>query len=114
MAPPTCDRRRLLTVAAGGLLAAGLGALPGCAGSRPVGSAGTSAPATVLRWWDYYIEPARQAGVRALIADIEANVPGVKIERRVLPFNDLPTELQKAIDAGHPPDLAVADNPGAN
>src|SRR5581483_5196103 len=100
----TVDRRRFLTVAGTGLL----GGLAACA-RRPEVSTGP-AKAT-LRWWDYFIEPARQSSVRTLIADIEANVPGVKIERRVFPFADLAAALTRGSASGDLPDLAIVDNP---
>ena len=108
--PTTTDRRGFLRTSAQGLVVAGLcGVTAGCkAGSSTTASATTK---TTLAWWDYFLEPARQAGVRALIADIEAHVPGVRIQRRMLPFEKLSAALFRAASSDSLPDVAIVDNP---
>jgi multiple sugar transport system substrate-binding protein len=105
-------RRDVLRLSAGGLLAAGLSAVSGC-GSEPAATPGTggASPTVTIRWWDYLLEPVRQAGVRAMIAKIESSVPGLRIERRVLPFNELAAALKAGVTSGDLPDIAIVDNP---
>ncbi|ASO20844.1 multiple sugar transport system substrate-binding protein [Actinoalloteichus hoggarensis] len=95
-------RRTILRAAGHGLLATtALGAVTGC------GRATRDGPA--LQWWDYIIEPERQAGVAALIAEIEQANPDIRIERRVFPYAELQPALLRGAVSGELPDIAVVD-----
>jgi multiple sugar transport system substrate-binding protein len=103
------DRRSFLRLSRSGLLAAGLaGPLTACGG----GDSGSSAKNLV--WWDYLVEDARQPGIKALIADIEKSVPGVKITRRTIPYAELEPAIIKGAASGDLPDLAIIDNTSMN
>lgn len=78
------DRRAFLRAAGAGAAALETaGALASCgsgnsgnSGNTEQGSGGT----TTLTWWDYFTLENFQPGMRALIKDIEANVPDVRID----------------------------------
>ncbi|AOS63506.1 ABC transporter substrate-binding protein [Actinoalloteichus hymeniacidonis] len=99
--PGSFSRRNLLRGTGLGLLAAGgIGTLSACGSSRDDAA---------LQWWDYIIEPERQAGVEALIAEIEQAHPDIRIERRVFPYADLQPALLRGAISGELPDIAVVD-----
>ena len=104
--PPAVGRRDPFRLAAGGL---GAAALSGCGtGPAPTHRA---IPVVTLTWWDYLVDPGRQAGVRALIAAVEASLPGLRIRRRVMSFDDLAATLRAGAATGNLPDIAIVDNP---
>ena len=103
-------RRDALKWGLAGLMAAGTSGVGACGKTgepRTTDSAGT----VVLRWWDYLLEPVRQAGVRAMISAIESALPHIRIERRVMPFNNLAAAIEAGISSGDLPDIAIVDNP---
>ncbi|NGO13011.1 sugar ABC transporter substrate-binding protein [Streptomyces sp. HC44] len=110
--PSTVDRRGFLRAAGAGVTALGLsGALASCgSGNSEQGSGGT----TTLTWWDYFSLENFQPGMTALIKDIEANVPGVRINRRTVPFADLERQLTLGAVSGKLPDIAIVDNVAMN
>lgn len=110
--PHTVDRRDFLRLTGAGAVAMGLGeALAACSSSKPAKSA--TGPAT-LTWWDYWDQPNFQQGVNAVIADVQAHVPGVTIRRTVFPFANLTDALTRAAITGTLPDLAIVDNVAMN
>jgi multiple sugar transport system substrate-binding protein len=110
------SRRAFLSRTGKTALAAGMGGsmLAACgsssSSSKPTAaSSGGGGSKPTIKWWDYLVEPARQPGMKALVADIESNV-GVKIERRTFQYAQLnPAVLQAAI-AGNLPDILITDN----
>ncbi|MET7697168.1 sugar ABC transporter substrate-binding protein [Streptomyces sp. NPDC005485] len=103
----TVDRRGFLRAAGAGTAALGLGgALASCGSDKP--------GATTLVWWDYFTLDNFQPGMTALIKDIEANVPDVKIQRRTFPFADLERQLTLGAISGDLPDIAIVDNVSMN
>lgn len=73
------DRRGLLRAAGAGAAALGLGsALTSCGSDKESGT-------VTLTWWDYFTLDNFQPAFTRLIKDIEAEVPGVRIERRTFP-----------------------------
>jgi multiple sugar transport system substrate-binding protein len=105
--PYTVDRRGFLRAASAGAASVGLtGALASC---------GSDEPSTVtLKWWDYWSLESFQPGINNLIEGIEANVPGVRIERRAFPFADLDNALTLGAVSGDLPDIAIVDNVAMN
>jgi multiple sugar transport system substrate-binding protein len=99
-----------LKLALSGVVATGLSGVGACAGADESGGPAETGTVTV-RWWDYLLEPVRQAGVRAMISAIEKAVPQVRIERRVMPFNELAAAIESGIGSGDLPDIAIVDNP---
>jgi multiple sugar transport system substrate-binding protein len=115
--PSTTDRRdfdrRAFLRAAGASAAAlaAVGTLASCgSGNSGQGSGGR----TTLTWWDYFTLENFQPGMRALIEDIEAGVPGVRIDRRTFPFADLERQITLGAVSGDLPDLAIVDNVSMN
>ncbi|MDL5202939.1 sugar ABC transporter substrate-binding protein [Streptomyces sp. ALI-76-A] len=104
------DRRGFLRAAGAGVAALGLGpALASCdSGRRSGGSTVT------LTWWDYFTLDTFQPAFDRLIRDIEAHVPGVRIERRTFPFADLDRQLTLGAVSGDLPDIAIVDNVAMN
>lgn len=102
------DRRGFLRAA--GASAAGLGlgsALAACGSDKQSGTA-------TLTWWDYLGSDDLQPAFTRLIKDIEAEVPGVRIERRSFPFADLERQITLGAVSGDLPDIAIVDNVSMN
>ncbi|EKX68696.1 sugar ABC transporter substrate-binding protein [Streptomyces ipomoeae] len=102
------DRRGFLRAAGAGVAALGLGSALAACGSDKGGGTVT------LRWWDYFTLENFQPGMTALIKDIEANVPGVRIDRRTFPFADLDRQITLGAVSGDLPDIAIVDNVAMN
>lgn len=98
-------RREVLRLGAAG--AAGL-TLAGCSSGDDGG--GEGGDGVTLRWWDYYDAANQEAVIAQLDRYMKAN-PGVKVERRAIPFEDLRNTLLQGASAGELPDIAVIDNP---
>ncbi|WP_042391789.1 ABC transporter substrate-binding protein [Streptacidiphilus carbonis] len=107
----TFNRRDFLRTAGSAAAAVGLGAASASCGSNHQGGRPST---TTLTWWDYFTAPNFQAGMKTLIAGIEANVPGVRIQRRTYPFADLGNALTLAAVSGDLPDIAIIDNVSMN
>ncbi|UUU31838.1 sugar ABC transporter substrate-binding protein [Streptomyces sp. CA-210063] len=102
------DRRGFLRAAGAGAAGLGLGsALAGCGSDKQSGT-------VTLTWWDYFTLDNFQAAFTRLIKDIEAQVPGVRIERRTFPFADLERQITLGAVSGDLPDIAIVDNVSMN
>lgn len=102
------DRRGLLRAAGAGAAALGLGsALTSCGSDKESGT-------VTLTWWDYFTLDNFQPAFTRLIKDIEAEVPGVRIERRTFPFADLERQITLGAVSGDLPDIAIVDNVSMN
>ncbi|MGP4052168.1 ABC transporter substrate-binding protein [Streptomyces sp. 2A115] len=102
------DRRGFLRAAGAGAAALGLGsALASCGSDQQSGT-------VTLTWWDYFTLDNFQPGMTAMIKDIEANVPDVRIERRTFPFADLDRQITLGAVSGDLPDIAIVDNVAMN
>ncbi|MFE7835546.1 extracellular solute-binding protein [Streptomyces sp. NPDC057474] len=102
------DRRGLLRAAGAGAAALGLGsALAACGSDKESGT-------VTLTWWDYFTLDNFQSAFTRLIKDIEAEVPGVRIERRTFPFADLERQITLGAVSGDLPDIAIVDNVSMN
>jgi multiple sugar transport system substrate-binding protein len=102
------DRRGLLRAAGAGATALGLGsALASCGSDKESGT-------VTLTWWDYFTLDNFQPAFTRLIKDIEAEVPGVRIERRTFPFADLERQITLGAVSGDLPDIAIVDNVSMN
>jgi multiple sugar transport system substrate-binding protein len=103
------SRRRFLARSGKAALAVGAGGswLAACGGSGSENRASGGRP--TLTWWDYFVEPNRQQGVKDLIADLERHA-GVTIKRRVFPFNELNPAILRGAASGDLPDVAIIDN----
>lgn len=102
--PGRLTRRDLLRFGTAG--AAGL-TLAGCSGGD--GDNGGDGE-TVITWWDYYDGANQDAVVAQLDRYTQAN-PGIRVDRRALPFEDLKQTLLQGASAGELPDVVVIDNP---
>lgn len=60
----------------------------------------------VITLWHTESGPATVAVVNEIIADFEAQNPGVDIQAEAIGWGDLDTKMQAALAAGAPPDLA--------
>ncbi|WP_328770768.1 ABC transporter substrate-binding protein [Streptomyces sp. NBC_00286] len=114
-----CDRRTFLRAAGAGAAALGTaGALASCGNSETTEAAGKRkqgrGETTTLTWWDYFTLENFQPGMRALIEDIEAGVPDVRIRRRTFPFADLERQITLGAVSGDLPDIAIVDNVSMN
>lgn len=102
------NRRDFLRAAGAAASAIGLGsAAASC-------SSGQQGGTVTLDWWDYFTAQNFQSGMTTLIAEIEANMPGVKIQRRALPFADLTNAITVGAISGDLPDIAIIDNVSMN
>lgn len=102
------DRRGFLRAAGAGAAGLGLGsALAGCGSDKQSGT-------VTLTWWDYFTLDNFQPAFTRLVKDIEAQVPGVRIERRTFPFADLERQITLGAVSGDLPDIAIVDNVSMN
>ncbi|WP_200305200.1 sugar ABC transporter substrate-binding protein [Streptomyces adelaidensis] len=102
------DRRGFLRAAGVGAAGLGLGsALTACGSDKKSGT-------VTLTWWDYFTLDNFQPAFTRLIKDIEAQVPGVRIERRTFPFADLERQITLGAVSGDLPDIAIVDNVAMN
>lgn len=102
------DRRGFLRAAGAGAAGLGLGsALAGCGSDKRSGT-------VTLTWWDYFTLDNFQPAFTRLIKDIEAQVPGVRIDRRTFPFADLERQITLGAVSGDLPDIAIVDNVSMN
>ncbi|WP_033321703.1 ABC transporter substrate-binding protein [Streptomyces yerevanensis] len=109
------DRRAFLRAAGASAAALGtVGALASCGSGNSGNSGQGSGGRTTLTWWDYFTLENFQPGMKALIEDIEAGVPGVRIDRRTFPFADLERQITLGAVSGDLPDLAIVDNVSMN
>lgn len=88
--------------ASAGLSALGLA---GCGGGGDSGSGDIH-----LTWWDYF-EDANGRAMDERLARYQELNPGVTVERRSIPFDDLKQTLLQGASANELPDIAVIDNP---
>jgi multiple sugar transport system substrate-binding protein len=65
----------------------------------------------VLQWWDYYDLIVVDEALDSAIAQYEAEHPQVDIQRTLVPFADLKSEIVKAAANGTLPDIMLVDNP---
>jgi multiple sugar transport system substrate-binding protein len=99
-------RRNFLRVAGTGVAGAALLGTSACGGS----DSGSPSGKVTLRWWDYWSEKADKAADVYHQRYMKLN-PNVKIERRVVPFDELKKTLLQGAAAGKLPDIVAIDNP---
>jgi multiple sugar transport system substrate-binding protein len=96
-------RQEFFRVAGGTAAGTALFGIAGC------GSAGRGEG--VLTWWDYWTTGATNTIIEDALARYMEENPGVKIERRTIPFAQLKPTLLRAAAARKLPDIAIIDNP---
>jgi len=71
----------------------------------PVPTADAAAPVQVV-WWNYFTESMGLPVTRELIAEFNAQNPRIQVEQQYHDFPKMSADVQAAIAAGQPPDVA--------
>ena len=102
--PRQLTRRDFLKVAGGTAAGTTMLGISGCGGSAGDGD-------RTLTWWDYWTTGATNTTIEDALGRYMKENPGLRIERRSIPFAQLKPTLLRAAAARKLPDVAVIDNP---